>query len=101
MPLGRVEFDRPDQLAAQSRLTIYAGEVAELVNRSFGTVVTFAFAVCRAAINPATSPAGIRNTAAEAHSGMTKARRAEATASTPAPLADRQKLLGRPRTRCS
>jgi hypothetical protein len=31
-------------LAAQSRLTIYAGEIPELVNQSFGTVVTFAFA---------------------------------------------------------
>ena len=39
-----VEVTRTYPLAAQSRLTIYAGEIAELVNQSFGTVVSFAFA---------------------------------------------------------
>ncbi len=31
-------------LPAQSRLTVYAGEIPELVNRSFGAVATFTFA---------------------------------------------------------
>jgi hypothetical protein len=31
-------------MPAQSRLTVYAGDIAELVNQSFGTVATFQFA---------------------------------------------------------
>ncbi len=38
------EVTRTYPLAAQSRLTIFAGEIPELVNQSFGTVVTFTFA---------------------------------------------------------
>jgi hypothetical protein len=38
------EVTRTYPLAPQSRLTIFAGDVPELVNQAFGTVVTFAFA---------------------------------------------------------
>ena len=38
------EVTRTFALAPQSRRTIFAGDIPELVNQSFGTVVTFAFA---------------------------------------------------------
>ena len=38
------EVTRTFPLAPQSRLTVFAGDIPELVNQSFGTVVTFAFA---------------------------------------------------------
>ena len=39
-----IEVTRTFTLAPQSRLTVYAGDIPELVNQAFGTVVTFAFA---------------------------------------------------------
>jgi hypothetical protein len=38
------EVVRDYAMQSESRLTVYAGEIPELVNQAFGTVVTFAFA---------------------------------------------------------
>ena len=38
------EVIRDDLLLGNSRLTIYAGDIPELVNQAFGAVVTFSFA---------------------------------------------------------